>query len=95
MTKQKKEFEMIGRPLLDPSHVMGLGTVVIDKSYSISWFDIDYLKKAIQIIETINPNATAICFAVSKDMPIIIGEKKEDKVSGVIIAPRLEEDQDH
>ena len=91
--KAKKEYvKIIPRSLLiDPHAITGIGTMQIQKNYTTVKIDLKYLKKAIRIVEELETEH--ITLAIAKNMPLIIGQKEGDEISGVIIALIIDEEK--
>lgn len=89
--KAKKEYvKIIPKSVMtDPQAITGIGTMTIQKNYTTVTIHLDYLKKAIRIIEEMQ--SEHVTLAIAKDMPLIIGTKKDQEISGIIIAPRVDE----
>lgn len=94
---KKEEAKKSGRfdpdiHLLDEANVLGIGSVKINEEWRAVKVTIDYLKKAISILEkvTFDKKRTDVVLIVSKDYPLLVGDVNGDKFSGVIIAPRID-----
>lgn len=76
---------------MDPSNVFGLGTAQLTGEWVSSRISLDLLKRALTILEKLGNNSVDIVF--TKDHPVIFGtlEANKQKVSGVIMAPRVDE----
>ena len=92
--KTKKEYLKIipKSVLIDPCAITGIGTMELNKKYSTVNIDLKYLKKAIRIVEEMQ--GEHITLAIGKDMPLIIGTKKDNEISGIIIAPRIDKEEE-
>ena len=70
----------------EPSEIMALGSVKV-KGFASTKVRLDYLKKAVQILQDLKSNTINITTATDK--PLILGtfNKEKSEASGVIIAP--------
>ena len=87
---------------MDEANVMGIGSVEIlnPVEFKFSKVSINYLKRAIKILEEItchdDPKAKrdSVVLGIGENHPLLSGDIKkragENKFSGVIIAPRVE-----
>jgi hypothetical protein len=85
---QERKLHIDNPQVIDRAHVICLATVTLTDSYLVSNFSIDYLKKAISIIEAIDDENLHI--AIGKDLPLCLGSYKNGKMTGVILAPRVD-----
>ena len=88
--KAKKEYiKIIPKSMLtDSLAITGIGTMQIQKNYATVNIDLEHLKKAIRIVEEMQQDKVTL--AIAKDMPLIIGSLKDNEISGLVIAPRIE-----
>ena len=88
--KAKKEYiKIIPKSMLtDSLAITGIGTMQIQKNYATVKIDLEHLKKAIRIVEEMRQDKVTL--AIAKDMPLIIGSLKDNEISGLVIAPRIE-----
>lgn len=77
---------------LDPAKVMALGSVSVGSDFFKAKFSLEYFKKAIKLLESVNKDCIDIC--VAKDNVVCLGayDDKKKVCSGVVIAPRVDGD---
>ena len=93
MNPKKEYIKIIPKSILtDSLAITGIGTMQIQKNYTTVKIDLKHLKKAIRIVEEMRQDY--ITLAIAKDMPLIIGSLKDDEISGVVIAPRIDEEKE-
>ena len=80
--------------LADPCHVIALGSCNITEDYNYVHIDIDLLKKAITIFKQLDVEYITCGF--KQDFPLMMGkiEADEKTIHGVLIAPRVDPDDD-
>ena len=88
----------------DPLNIVGLGAIELDNNWMIrTKVSLDFLKKAISIIKKFNdisykssPDMDTIDIAISHESPLMLGRYDENKKKfvGIIIAPRLDKDDE-
>jgi len=90
-----KEFKPLNKVIeTDECVIAGIGAFEL-KGYSVVMsVSLDYLKRAIKMIEILHKGEkdVSIDIAIAEDYPLIIGKynKKNRKMSGIVIAPRVE-----
>jgi len=81
--------------LTDKNNISGIGTITLFKNYFLMKIDPRELEKALKIFKVFNEDRQydSIHIAVGTDLPLILGnyDKNKKKISGIIIAPRVEE----
>jgi len=89
---EKQRFEDLAINLTDEATVMGMGSCKLAGDWKVVKISIDYLERAIKALKlmTYDKKREAVVIAVSKDYPLCLGDIKQDKFSGIIIAPRVE-----
>jgi len=99
MVGEKKEFKPLNRVIeADECIIAGIGAFEL-KGYSVLVsVSVDYLKRAIKIIEELHKGEKDISvdLAIAKDSPLVIGRyhREEGKISGIAIAPRVDEEDE-
>lgn len=87
-----------GPKIMDPANISCLGTCMIGNGYVYTRLSMDYLKRAVDIMELIynSSNSESVCLAWGKGFPAVIGkiDKEGKNVLGVIIAPRRSDDDE-
>jgi len=80
--------------MADLCHVMALASCNISDGYHLLNMDLNLMKKALMIFKQFEQEH--ITFAFKQDFPLIMGIKEDDenKINGVIIAPRIEKDEE-
>lgn len=78
--------------LLGNVRVLGLGTLRLSNDYYICKFDLRYLMKAIKILEEFNEDEISFAFCDDKPLGMGIYNKAKGEVTGVVLAPRGEDD---
>ena len=80
--------------LSDPCHVMALASCKIGDGYKIVRMDLNLLKRGLTIFKQLEQDE--ITFAFKENFPLVMGipVEDEDRINGVIIAPRLDPDKD-
>jgi len=97
MVGEKKEFKPLNRVIeTDECAIVGIGAFEL-KGYSVLVsVSVDYLKRAIKIIEELHKGEKDISvdLAIAKGYPLVIGgyNREEGKISGIAIAPRVDEE---
>lgn len=70
----------------DVVNVLGVGEIEC-KNYESVTVDLDYLKRAVRILECINP-FLYVQIRVKKGRPVVMGfPQKNNKIHGVVLAP--------
>lgn len=89
---EKQRFEDLSLNLTDEANVMGMGSCKLVGDWKVVKISIDYLEKSIKALKlmTCDKKRESLVIAISKDYPLCIGDIKQDKFSGIIIAPRLD-----
>lgn len=91
MEPKKEYMKILPKSILTDSRaITGIGTMTIQKNYTTVNIDLAYLKKAIRFMEELERDEVTL--AIGKDMPLIIGKKEGDEISGIIIAPKIDEE---
>jgi len=93
--KDKKQKFSIIKPygLTDLAHVMAMGTAQLSSTTKAVSIDADYLYTATKMIKQLGCSSVVIAI-VSNEMPLVIGHEIDDnnRLSGLVIAPRIEKD---
>ena len=89
--REAPRFNLIQKQLpIDPCNIIAISTVELGGDWFYSRYTLSYIKKAIRALDAFDvENVDIVC---SKDYPICFGriEKDGNKVTGIIIAPRVE-----
>jgi len=87
--EEAREFRIKPELVTDENVIMGIGGAKLDiAKIKVVRINIDYLKKAIKVFETIGNED--IDLAIQKDFPLFLGRVNEEgEFNGIIIAPKL------
>jgi len=78
--------------VLDNSNVLGMGSFEITGDWIVAKFNIEYLERIIKIFKVMGVEHLSLAY--TEDKPLIIGNFSEDgKMSGMILAPRVEDEK--
>lgn len=92
---QKVEFRAPIIHLVDECGVMGMGSVELLGDWKKVCVSIEYLTKAIKIVEMMsfgkNSKRKTLVLAMAPDYPLCLGEIRDNKFSGVVIAPVIKD----
>ena len=75
---------------VDNTNVMALGSVKLEGDWKASKISISYLEKAIQILKMMGEESITIAWTTER--PVCLGQMKNRVISGVVIAPRVDND---
>lgn len=80
--------------LTDENSIMGMGSVKLTGDWKTVKIDISYLETAIKALKLISykEKRATITVAVAPNYPLCLGDIKESNFSGIIIAPRVDND---
>ncbi len=96
-----KKFTNKGRTRIDDINldlsrepkIIAIGNAKLIGNWNKANINIDLIQDMIKIVKILDADKKSISIYVAKDMPICFGEDKENIFSGVIIAPRIEEEE--
>ena len=77
---------------MDEANVMGMGSCKLNGDWKVVKISVDYLERAIKALKliTYDKSRESLVIAVSKDYPLCLGDIKGNKFSGIVIAPRID-----
>ena len=89
---EKPKFEDLVVCLTDEAIVMGMGSCRLSGDWRLVKVSIEYLDRALSAIKsmTCGKKRDSVVIAVANDYPLCLGDVKDGKFSGVVIAPRIE-----
>jgi hypothetical protein len=92
LKESKTKFHVI-RPygITDPAHVMAMGTVKLGSKARAVLLSFDYLVHAIKALKEFQCDQVVLAI-VSEEHPLVIGREidEDNRLSGIVIAPRIE-----
>ncbi len=71
----------------EPSHVMALGSVVLEGDWASAMYSVSLLRRAVESFEALGIESVSLTWAT--DYPVVLGEVSDGKASGIVIAPRI------
>lgn len=85
--KKENKFSVIDIST-DDSAVMGFGSAELQGEWIRSRIAVDYLENAVKCFKELKIESVDVVF--TKEYPVVFGRIKNNRVSGIIIAPRIE-----
>jgi len=93
----KREFRSLNKIIeTDANVIIGIGAFELRGYTIVMRVSLDYLKRTMKILEELHKGERDISvdLAIAENSPLVIGSynKEEGKISGIAIAPRVDED---